>query len=105
MPSAKMSGTELAGRLIALEAVVMAVATEIIATLDPDKAQKVLGVVKAVAQQRVDSMVPEFAPAPPMIKEIDQHATDYVESWVESIGREANKLRAQGAASVGGEEI
>jgi hypothetical protein len=82
-----LSGKEFAGRLIALEAVVTAVAGQLAATLPPDRAQAMLAAVKAASKEMVDDLAPEFSPTPPMVKEIEQFADKYVDLWLDMIGK------------------
>lgn len=93
MPAPSMSGKEIAGRLIALEAVIIALASEAIAEMPPDKAQAMFATVKTVSQNMVDDLAPDFSPTPPLVKDIEQFADRYVELWLGMIGKAAAKIR------------
>lgn len=98
MPAPKMSGTELIGRVIAIEACVTAFAAERIAELDADKANAILAGVKPLAQALVDHLASSgVGPAPPMIKEIEKSAEVYAEQFLDSISRTAGSLKKAAA--------
>ena len=92
MPAPKLTGAELAGRLIALEAVTLAFAGEIAAAMPPDRAAGMLATIKIIAQGAVDELMPQFSPAPTLAKEIETTAQQYAHAWVEMIGKIAAKL-------------
>jgi hypothetical protein len=92
MPAPKLSGTELAGRLIALESVVLSFAGEIAATMPPDRVNAVFANVKAIAHDMVDQLAPDFSPTPPLVKDIESHADAYLDAWIEMIGKASAKF-------------
>ena len=89
-----MAGDELGGRLIALEAVVVAFASKITSSLLPDERQKVFDDVKKISHAIIKDMVPALMPAPPIVKKIADHADSYVDAWVEVIQKSADNKGA-----------
>lgn len=97
MPGPSMSGAELGGRLIALEATVLALAGEVLSALPPEQAQNVFNGMKKIAHDLTDSLAPEFSAPPPLVKEITQHAEDYVDQWASLIEKARAKILTDGA--------
>lgn len=99
MPAPSMSGKELAGRIIALEAVVMAFVGELAASQPADKNQAIFSAVKSIAHGMIDQLAPEFSPTPPLVKDIEKFADQYIEVWVEMIGKVAAQAAKAAAAA------
>jgi len=92
-----MSGKELAGRLIAIEAAVLALGGEFLATLPPDQAQTVLATMKSIAHDMIDQLAPDFSPTPPVVKETAKFADQYVDVWGEMLMKVTAKIKKAAA--------
>jgi len=87
MPSPSMPGTEVAGRMFALEALLIAISSELLASLPEDKVAAVFAETKAIAHAIVDDLTPTIGATPEKVKEVGKYADDYVDSHVETISR------------------
>ncbi len=92
MPNPSMSGPELGGRLFALEAVVVAVAAGITATMPDDEAKQVMGAIKGVAADMLRDLTLPGGAVSPLGKEISQHCSAYADTFANYIAKERAKL-------------
>lgn len=100
MAAPSMTGTEFAGRVFALEALVIALAAEMLATEAEDKVLQIFSGVRDLAQAIVDDMTPAIGATPAVVKDIERHASGYVDSNIEAISRLRGRLLKAAAASV-----
>jgi len=92
MPNPSMTGAELGGRLFALEAVVVAVAAEVTATMSDDKAKETIDAIKDVAADMLkDTVLPGGAQSP-LAKQIAQHCAEYAGTFGAAIAKERATL-------------
>jgi hypothetical protein len=92
-----MSGAELGGRLIGLEAIVLALATQVLLGESEDKVQAIFAGVKGMSQALLDGLVPDAGPVSPIVKEMEKHAAAYVEQHIDTISRQRARLLRQAA--------
>jgi hypothetical protein len=92
MAAPSMSGAELGGRLIGLEALVLALATELLVKEDETKAQAIFTAMKGIAQALIDNLTPDAGQVHPIIKQLEEHASAYVDQHIETISRQRAKL-------------
>jgi hypothetical protein len=92
MAAPSMSGTEFAGRVFALEALVIALAAELLSSEGEDKVLRIFAGVKDLAQAIIDDLTPTIGATPAVVTEIERHASGYVESNIEAISRLRGRL-------------
>ena len=93
MPNPSMSGPELGGRLFALEAVTIALAAEIAATMPDDKASAMIDAIKPIAADMLKDVLPGGALSP-IGKQISDHCAEYAGTFSAAIARERAKVLA-----------
>ena len=97
MAGATMTGAELGGRLIAVEAFIIAIASEFLATLPDDRAEVVFEAVSAIATATMEDLLPVLAPRDKVSKDMEQAAKDYVAAQLDRARRIRAKLQRDGA--------
>lgn len=97
MASTTLTAAELMGRIVSLEALVIALSAEVLASQPDDKAAGLFAGVRAVAHATVEDLTPALAPRSPVMKELADAANAYVESNVDRIARARARILRDGA--------
>lgn len=97
MATASMSGPEFAGRVFALEALLIALASEVLAQLPEDRVAGIFAGVREIAHGTIDDMSPALAPRPKIMAELEEHANGYVDSTIDRISRARAEILKHGA--------
>lgn len=98
MAAPSMSGTELAGRLFALESLVIALAAQVLTKEPEDRVQAVFAGVKELSQALIDDLTPSIGATPAVVKDLETHSAAYIDSNIDAISRMRTRLlKAQAA--------